>query len=170
MRSATAILGSPFPGSSSEKIVSLILDRLSPDHWTSTVVDLSEVPADNLLLRSEGPALRQALDKTTEADLIIPASPTYRATYTGLLKVFFDLMPPESLLGSYVLPVQTGGSPHHSLSIEYGMVPMVRSLGGLVLANSIYTWSDHWNEDGSAGKDLVSMIESSVSEISLLLK
>ena len=170
MRSATAILGSPFSGSSSEKIVSLILDRLSPDHWTSTVVDLSEVPADNLLLRSEGPALRQALDKTTEADLIIPASPTYRATYTGLLKVFFDLMPPESLLGSYVLPVQTGGSPHHSLSIEYGMVPMVRSLGGLVLANSIYTWSDHWNEDGSAGEDLVYMIESSVSEISLLLK
>ena len=50
------------------------------------------------------------------------------------------------------------------------MVPMVRSLGGLVLANSIYTWSDHWNEDGSAGEDLVSMIESSVSEISLLLK
>ena len=170
MRSATAILGSPFSGSSSEKIVSLILDRLSPDHWTSTVVDLSEVPADNLLLRSEGPALRQALDKTTEADLIIPASPTYRATYTGLLKVFFDLMPPESLLGSYVLPVQTGGSPHHSLSIEYGMVPMIRSLGGLVLANSLYTWSDHWNEDGSPEADLVSMIDSSVSELSMLYK
>ena len=170
MRSVTAIQGSPFPGSSSEKIVSLILDRLNSDSWTSTVIDLSELPAEDLLLRSEGHALNQALDKTSKADLIIPASPTYRATYTGLLKVFFDLMPPDSLLGSYALPVQTGGSPHHSLSIEYGMVPMIRSLGGLVLAKSLYTWSDHWNEDGSPGEDLVSMIESSVSEIYMLYK
>ena len=82
MRSVTAILGSPFPGSSSEKIVSLILDRLNSDSWTSTVIDLSELPAEDLLLRSEGHALNQALDKTSKADLIIPASPTYRATYT----------------------------------------------------------------------------------------
>ena len=52
----------------------------------------------------------------------------------------------------------------------HGMVPMIRSLGGLVLANSLYTWSDHWNEDGSPEADLVSMIDSSVSELSMLYK
>ena len=168
MPNVVAILGSPFSQSSSEKIVRLILDSLNSNEWTATVIDLSKISADDLLLRSKGPELDQALNKTIEADLIIPASPTYRATYTGLLKVFFDQMPPESLSGSYVLPVQTGGSPHHSLSIEHGMVPMVRSLGALVLANTIYAWSEQWNKDGSAGADLISMIQDSVKEISRL--
>ena len=79
-----SILGSPFPKSSSERIANIITRSLSTENWETYVVDLSSIPSDALLMRSQSPSLNQAIDKVTSSDLVIVASPTYRATYTGL--------------------------------------------------------------------------------------
>ena len=110
---ASAILGSPFPKSTSEKIVELVFERLRENSWETDVIDLSKIDAESLLIRNEDEKLDKVLKSVVQSDLIITASPTYRATYTGLLKVFLDLLPQESLSEKLVLPIQTGGSSDH---------------------------------------------------------
>ena len=165
---AIAVLGSPFPNSSSEKITQLLLDSLESKGWKTDIVELSELPSDALLLRSKSNIVDAALNSVEAADLVIVASPTYRATYTGLMKVFFDQFRQDALRGKLALPIQTGGSADHSLTIEYGMSPMVRSLGALVLSNTIYAWGTHWEEDGSPNDLLYSLVATAVEEVETL--
>lgn len=167
-RVAIAVLGSPFPNSSSEKITQLVLDSLKSKGWKTDIVELFELPSDALLLRSKSDIVDAALNSVEAADLVILASPTYRATYTGLMKVFFDQFPQDALRGKLALPVQTGGSADHSLTIEYGMSPMVRSLGALVLSNTIYAWGAHWEEDDSPNDLLSSLVTTAVEEVETL--
>src|SRR2546427_9572413 len=39
------------------------------------------------------------------ADVVVAASPVYRATFSGLLKVFFDLLPRNGLEGKVGVPI-----------------------------------------------------------------
>ena len=166
---AIAVLGSPIPNSSSKKITQLVLDSLESKGWKTYIIELSELPSDALLLRSKSDIVDSALNSVEAADLVILATPTYRATYTGLMKVFFDQFPQDALQGKLALPIQTGGSADHSLTIEYGMSPMVRSLGALVLSNTIYAWGAHWEEDGSPNDLLSSMVTLAVEEVETLV-
>ena len=45
-----------------------------------------------------------------QADGIVIATPIFKASYSGLLKVFLDLLPQFALSGKAVLPIATGGS------------------------------------------------------------
>ena len=166
---ASAILGSPFPKSTSEKIVELVFERLRENSWETDVIDLSKIDAESLLIRNEDEKLDKVLKSVVQSDLIITASPTYRATYTGLLKVFLDLLPQESLSEKLVLPIQTGGSSDHSLTIEHGITPVMRSLGATVLTNTIYAWSSQFKEDGSPSPGIIELINNSVKELDFLL-
>ena len=165
---ASAILGSPFPGSTSEKIVKIIFDELGQIGWATKVIDLSQLDASALLIRQKDADVDNALESILNSDLIITASPTYRATYTGLLKVFLDQLPQGSLSGKLVLPIQTGGSPEHSLSIEHGISPVMSSLGAIVLTNTIYAWSGQLEDDGSPSPEVTSAISDSLEELNLL--
>lgn len=103
-KSAIAILKSPFPRSSSEKIVRLIFDELSKPDWTNPIIDLSNLPSDALLLRSKDKRDDDAIEITNNADLLVLTTQIHKATYTGLLKVFLDQAPNEALKSAVVLP------------------------------------------------------------------
>lgn len=160
---AVAILGSPFPGSSSGRIANLILDGLKDQGWDTASIDLSTLPSEALLGRNKHDLVDSAIKTVTEASIVIPATPTYRATYTGLLKAFFDLLPSDCLVSCFGIPVQTGGSPLHSLSVEYVLEPLLRNLGALVSSKGIYGWGEHWS-DGKPVAELQAWIDDAVQE------
>ncbi|HIA75311.1 MAG TPA: hypothetical protein EYN92_02630 [Dehalococcoidia bacterium] len=81
------------------------------------------------------------------------------------MKSFFDQLPADSLTGQLLLPIQTGGSAEHSLSIEHGLTPMVRTLGASVSTKSIFSWNEHWNEDRSPTENMKHLVNQSVEEI-----
>lgn len=64
-----------------------------------------------------------------ESDLVIVASPTFKATYTGLLKVFLDRVPVPALRPAVAVPLMVGGSPIHSLAPEVHLRPLLVELG-----------------------------------------
>jgi|TARA_B110000263_G_C15275692_1_gene495758 FMN reductase len=169
MPNLTAVLGSPFAESSSEKIVRLIISKLHLAGWKDIIIDLSDMSSEALLLRSKDQHLDQSISDTINANLIVVASPTYRATYTGLLKSFFDQLPQDSLINKFALPIQTGGSADHALTIEYGMAPMLRSLGASILSTSIYSWGEDWTEEKKPTQSLINKINLSVEEINKLI-
>jgi len=67
--------------------------------------------------------------RVADADVLIVASPTYKATYTGLLKAFLDRSPTGGLRGVTAIPLLTIGAPTHALAVEHGLRPLLVELG-----------------------------------------
>jgi SsuE family FMN reductase len=88
------------------------------------------------------------VDAVAEADAIVIATPIYKASYTGILKAFLDLLPQDGLKDKLVLPLATGGSQSHLLALDYALRPVLQALDARQVFTSIYatsqqlTWSD----------------------------
>lgn len=143
---AVAISGSPRAPSKSKTLAELLLQALEKHNCTIEMIDIAELPADALVARAQSPAVDGAIEAVGRARIVIAATPTYRALYTGVLKAFFDLMPQAHLRGKICVPVQTGASTAHFLSIEYGLRPLFASLEGVPIAGVYAT--DEQFEDG----------------------
>lgn len=91
---------------------------------------------------------RRVIDKIVEADALIVGTPMYRATYTGILKNVFDLIPNDALHGKPVGIVATGGSDHHFLAIEHELKPLIGFFQGLALPGGVYAKNEDY-ENGA---------------------
>jgi FMN reductase len=72
------------------------------------------------------------------ADVAIFASPTYKASYTGLLKAFLDRYGTNGLAGVTAIGVMTGGWPGHLLAVEVHLRPVLVELGASVPSRGLY--------------------------------
>ncbi|MBC7728910.1 MAG: NADPH-dependent FMN reductase, partial [Microbacteriaceae bacterium] len=102
-------------------------------------LNIRELPAEALLLAQWGhPAIVNALAQVEQARAIVVATPVYKAAYSGVLKVFLDLLPQTALAGKTVLPLATGGSPHHMLALHYALRPVLQSLSARHILTGVY--------------------------------
>ncbi|MEV0203059.1 NADPH-dependent FMN reductase [Nonomuraea sp. NPDC050691] len=95
------------------------------------VVDLSAL-GQHLLSPVPFPGVEAALHRVAASSLLVVASPTYKGTYTGLLKVFLDRLPSGALAGTTALPLLVMGDPAHSLAVEVHLRPLLVELGATV--------------------------------------
>lgn len=86
-----------------------------------TVIDLCDLPADALLGRARAPAVDAALAAVAAARLVMVGTPVYRASFSGLLKVFFDLFPQDALAGKVAIAMATGAGPAHGLVVDHAL-------------------------------------------------
>ncbi|MEU5881363.1 NAD(P)H-dependent oxidoreductase [Spirillospora sp. NPDC047279] len=132
--SFVVIIGNPRPGSRTATAATGAARAVAeaagiPD--TPEIIDLSELAP--LLLRPEpADAVAEALDRVLSADVILVASPTYKGTYTGLLKVFLDRVAGGALAGKIALPLLLLGAPQHALAVEVHLRPLLVELGATV--------------------------------------
>jgi FMN reductase len=71
------------------------------------------------------------------ADLVVVASPTFKGTYTGLLKLFLDRFAVDGLRGVAV-PVMLGASAQHALAPELSLRPVLTEIGATVPSRALY--------------------------------
>jgi FMN reductase len=95
------------------------------------IIDLSGL-ARRLLLPEPSPAVEDAIEQVTGADLVVVTSPTFKGSYTGLLKVFLDRLPHRALAGTIALPLLVMGAPRHALAVEVHLRPLLVELGATV--------------------------------------
>jgi FMN reductase len=93
-------------------------------------VDLAALGAQ--ILERGDPDVAEALDTIAEADVLVVASPTYKGTYTGLLKAFLDLLGPNALAGVRAVPVMLAAAPDHKLALDVHLTPLLLELGASV--------------------------------------
>lgn len=109
MTKIVAIAGSPSHPSRSYAVLEeaqKILSSLGADLEILLVRDL---PAEDLLhARFDSAAINAATAKVVEANAVIISTPIYKASYTGVLKAFLDLLPQKALVGKPILPIATG--------------------------------------------------------------
>lgn len=134
------IAGSPSQPSRSTALLEATALRLRA-HGAATgpVLQLSRLePAALLGAQFQSAGIREATQRVAEAEAIVVATPVYKAAYSGLLKVFLDVLPQTALKGKLVLPLATGGSPHHMLALDYALRPVLQSLGARHILPGIY--------------------------------
>jgi FMN reductase len=132
--SIVALVGNPREGSRTRAVAveaaQAVGRRLGYD-GPHDVVDLSAL-GPHLLSPTPSPGVEVALELVTEASMLVVASPTYKGTYTGLLKVFLDRVPTGALRGITALPLLVMGDPAHSLAVEVHLRPLLVELGATV--------------------------------------
>ncbi|MFD2351870.1 NADPH-dependent FMN reductase [Nonomuraea ferruginea] len=96
------------------------------------VIDLAAL-GPHLLSPIPSADVEVALELVTEASVLVVASPTYKGTYTGLLKAFLDRLPPRALAKhGRAAAAGHGGDPAHSLAVEVHLRPLLVELGATV--------------------------------------
>ena len=146
------ILGSPTANSRSASLLGIALSRLQPITSSFHLVSIRELPAEAVLLAQLGhPALRAAMKVVVEADVVIVATPIYKAAYSGLLKVFLDLLPGEALRGKTVLPLASGGSVAHLLALDYALKPVLSALGARDILDAVFATDAQIPQQGPLG-------------------
>jgi len=131
--------GSPNPSSRSRALLELALTALERQGaGPSRLVDLATLPSDGLLARRQDAAVSDAIQGVVDAAIVVVSTPIYRATYSGLLKVFFDLLPQDALSRKVAIPIATGGGSGHLLAVDHGLRPLLASVGALVVATGVY--------------------------------
>lgn len=156
--------GSPAASSKSRVLVQHALARAAArGGGPAELVDLAALPADALLGRGSAPAVAAALAAATRARIVVVGTPVYRATYSGLLKVFFDLLPQDSLIGKIGVPIVTGHDRGHALAVDHGLRPLFASLGATVVASGVYGTSAQF-QDGKAAPELLAVVDRAIDE------
>lgn len=82
--------------------------------------------------------IAETVEQIRGVDLLVVASPTYKATYTGLLKVFLDRFPNNGLDGVVAVPLMLGAGPGHALAPEAYLRPVLTELGAQIPARALY--------------------------------
>ncbi len=113
-------------------------------HADADIIDLAQVAAafGSALSRDQlSPGHEQLLKRIESADVLVVASPVYRAAYPGLFKHVFDLIERDALENKAVILAANGGSAHHALIIESHLRPLFNSLGAFTVPTGIYSQS-----------------------------
>jgi FMN reductase len=140
------VVGNPKPGSRTldaatalaEALTAFVVDdSLTDSGGNIDILDLATI-ADGLLapwrLSPAGSAAAQAAQSSA---LLLLATPTYQASYTGLLKLFLDVFPAGSLNRTVVVPLVTSGGEAHRYLADIHLRPVLSELGAVVPAPSL---------------------------------
>ncbi|HAU56907.1 MAG TPA: FMN reductase (NADPH) [Comamonadaceae bacterium] len=137
--SALLIAGSPSERSRSAALLDAVAQRLTVRGALVDRVHIRDLSPQALLLAdAHHRSISQAVAQVAAARVLVVATPVYKAAYSGVLKVFLDLLPQTALQGKTVLPLATGGSPHHMLALDYALRPVLQSLGAKHILPGIY--------------------------------
>jgi FMN reductase len=132
---SVVVVGNPKPLSRTRAAAELVATKLTgtpPEH----VIDVVDLGAG--LLGWGDPKVAEAKEIVKSADFLVVASPTFKATYTGLLKLFLDQFGAGELGQIPTFPLMLGGSLAHSLAPELTLRPVLVEIGASCPAPSLY--------------------------------
>ena len=154
---ATVIVGNPKPASRTRTVaVDLARAVLARAGETSepVVIEVSELKAG--LFAWGDPAVAAAKQAVMSGDLLVVASPVYKASITGLLKAFLDQFAQDELGALATVPLMVGAGPGHALAVEAHLRPVLVEIGASCPTRGVYvlesevddpaTWLDPWLE------------------------
>lgn len=109
---------------------------------------LARAITDAMLTGFAAPELAAVFEKVAGSDGLIAVTPTFNATFSGLFKSFFDVLPEQTLNGTPVLIAATGGTERHSLVLDHALRPMFTYLHALVSPTGVYAATSDFGARG----------------------
>jgi FMN reductase len=138
--SLAVVVGNPKPASRTLDVARHVAHAaavsIGLDPEDAITIDLATVAGE--LFDPDSSTTAELLGEVSAAPLLIVASPTYKGTYSGLLKVFLDRLPHRGLEGRVAVPVMVGATPSHSLAVDVHLRPLLVELGASVPSRGVY--------------------------------
>ena len=131
MSDIVIVSGSPSSSSRSDRVLHYLGSLVEKEGFSVRHFSVKSMDAEDLLFGNfHSPEIKEIISKLQEAKGVIVGTPVYKASYSGVLKALFDILPQDILHDTPVLPVMTGGSPSHLLALEYALKPLLATLKG----------------------------------------
>ncbi|AKK03263.1 FMN reductase [Corynebacterium epidermidicanis] len=108
------------------------------------------------------PNLSAALDAVVEADGLVAVTPVFSASYSGLFKMFFDVLDREALVGKPTLLAATAGTARHSLVLDFAMRPLFSYLKANVMPTAVFAATEDFG--GEHSRELQGRIQRAAAE------
>jgi FMN reductase len=137
----------------------------SPDDVQVEVIevrDLAHQLVDALLTGFPSGALADAVQLVRDADAVIAVSPIFDASYSGLFKMFFDVLEEGTLQGTPVLLAATAGTARHSLALEFALRPLFAYLRADVVPTAVFAASEDF---GGSADSLSARVDRAAREL-----
>jgi FMN reductase len=135
------IVGNPQAASRTRRAAERVAARLGAlidDGPAVEPVTLDLAEHGKALLEWGSPDVAELKATVFGATALVVATPTYKASFTGLLKLFLDQFDKGELAGAPTVALMTGGSPAHSLAVEVHLAPVLVEIGASLPAAGIY--------------------------------
>jgi FMN reductase len=166
----TSLSASPSEHSRSAWLTQFALTRLNGRADRQEDILVRALPAEALLTADvQQPDIAAAVRAVEAAELVIVSTPIYKAAYSGLLKVFLDLLPPDALRDKLVLPLATGGSPAHFLALDYALKPVLSALGARHVLDGVFATDAQLRRHEAGGfvpePDLIARIDRALAPV-----
>lgn len=137
MLEITIVIGNPKAKSRTGRIAEMFATQLVGTRSANIhTIDLADHVED--LFKWPSDHMAELNERVAKADLAIFASPTYKASYTGLLKAFLDRYPASGLKGVTAVALMTGADFGHSMAPTVNLVPLLLELGATVPMRGLY--------------------------------
>jgi FMN reductase len=132
------VVGNPRPVSRTHVLARTLARELARVLGTEPPVDVDLADLGAAVLDPDDDRVEAAVATVLGGDLLVIASPTYKATYSGLLKAFLDRFSTGALAGAAAVPILLGGAADHRLAIDVHFVPLLLELGAGVPARGLF--------------------------------
>ncbi|WP_141604331.1 NADPH-dependent FMN reductase [Terrilactibacillus laevilacticus] len=130
------------------------------DHYYSQEIHLNFIHVHQLSAKAlitadySDPSILQANQLVEESQGVIVATPTFKASYSGILKTYLDLLPQHIFDNKVVLPLAIGGSSAHLLILKYALEPVLSELGAQHIVHAVYTLDSQIKRRDGGGFEL----------------
>lgn len=129
------VYGSPTPPGKLARALGLIEDDVQARHPGWIVDRLAPEPTADPVVAHWGD---DAVDRVQEADAVVLASPVFRGSFTGTMKLLIDALPNEALRNKPVGILTVAAAPHHFLSAERHLRDVLAWFGALTAPNGAF--------------------------------
>ncbi|MGN6722929.1 MAG: NAD(P)H-dependent oxidoreductase [Marmoricola sp.] len=140
--SVAVLVGNPKPQSRTREAALCVARELyggAPDFD----IDLADLgPA---LLDPSSDWVDAAVEQVSQSRLLVVASPTYKGTYTGLLKLFLDRIGAGALSDVTAVPLMLGADLRHALAVETFLKPVLNELGASTPTSGLFLLDSTWH-------------------------
>lgn len=162
MRTLTVITAGLSTPSSTRQVADRIADSVTAavssrgESLNVEVVEVSELINDLAQVMSTGMSTKrfdEIKDTVSASDGLVAVTPIFKASYSGLFKMFFDALDTEALNGMPTIIAATAGTARHSLVLEHALRPLLVYMRADVMPTSLFAATEDFG--GTAGEDFV---------------
>src|SRR4051812_1415779 len=170
MSKVTIISGSPSDQTRLNGVLHDIINHFHEVKIKPEIINIRHLPADALIqAKFDSVEISKANKKVEDSNIIVILTPVYKASYSGVLKTYLDLLPQNGLEGKTILPIAVGGTYGHLLMIDYALKPVLNALGATHILKGLFVIDNQIKKLGNNRYELDSeaknRLESSLNSI-----
>lgn len=143
----TVVAGNPKAGSRALDAASMLAAAISEAQAGTPTIDV--VTLGTGLMGWRDAAVSSAVAEVAASDLAVFASPTFKSSFTGVMKLFLDQFATgNGLAGVVAVPLMLGAGPAHTIAPQVFLQPVLVELGATCPFPALYLIDSTFTEDG----------------------